>query len=1151
MSYSLIPILAIGIIGGGAANRAVAQCGNGVLERHESCDDGNLSDADCCTLNCQVIPAGCVCAVDQDCNDGDVCTRDQCVASACQYTAGTACNVTFVTTGEGGGVINISGATLLRNFFDTFPGSTNDWVNADLDCDMQLACGVAPDAPGDDGCAVGPNCPWRGFDAARGIDAVDQLATTYGGGTITTNWLQHYRGVGSIEGYQEFIDWQICGTIPNVIASEAGVVNRATYANLGLPAGALGTCDPVTNSPICQDSVDLGILDVFAAWGTRDGANTLVDADWDREPGDTGYGLQPNPPSGGSVVPQLARLFKDCNGDTVIGANEQLNLNTATPDPNTIFDTTVAWVPIEYLANRGVGVSDRDSLPTAGSNCFNATGTIVPCDAENRGGDIRLTEIQHLFVLGRLPNGENLVAATRDVGSGTRNGIMNTSGIDPSWGLGDNVGDRIGSDTPCRLGPNNQVTNCGGSGIIENAVRWRRLAIGYTGLAGPSRAVSDAKAGQYELLNIMFDDRGGTQYVRPSIDSVLKNDDPDTGFQLGGNASFTSVGDPHDNLIIRDSLAGDGSHPVTPNIAAAYLINITQSVIDFTLNPSNVDSANMPGEAIARRFFLPIGINALPDPVTPASFLANALLDIPTQNYHRCNNEMSELGPDLPGLCGALPVATGGTGTPSYGEVNRAGHVPQRRSAVVFQDNPVATTAYTYSSGLGTSTTIAANANLGERNQVQGDWNFDRERDINDFPRMMAMANALDDAAGVWQTFLDAAITIDDAIAGGAPDAHPGSAGAQTGGNWIIPHIIGDHDGDGNFGPSDVRYAADGLALIPAPPAGSAGKVLDRKVGFTTVDNEWLILNGVNNYFNTVLANGTYDEGDSRADIAGNPTSPNAEPRGADGNVDDRDIDYVYRQYVGFTGGAVVWNNPVNRVSSAIHPTEKRVADLSADINGDLVISFDDVCELVLVILETQFGDADLDGDVDAADQAILTANLGLAGGWADGDFNGDGLVNALDQAILTANLTGVGCCGDSDCGALEVCNAATHVCVSSGFACVTLLDCKLDPDDNGCNHSTCPGGVCVYNCVRYGDVQPPGGNGIVNLDDILCILSGFSNPASCPNADINPCGGNVIINLDDILAVLGAFAGANPCTCTENSGPGSGVEPLCGSSAP
>lgn len=64
----------------------------------------------------------------------------------------------------------------------------------------------------------------------------------------------------------------------------------------------------------------------------------------------------------------------------------------------------------------------------------------------------------------------------------------------------------------------------------------------------------------------------------------------------------------------------------------------------------------------------------------------------------------------------------------------------------------------------------------------------------------------------------------------------------------------------------------------------------------------------------------------------------------------------------------------------------------------------------------------------------------------------------------------------------------------------------------------------------RFGDVTPPGGNGLVNLDDILCVLAGFSSVANCLDGDIQPCGGNGVINLDDILGVLAAFAGANTC---------------------
>lgn len=61
-----------------------------------------------------------------------------------------------------------------------------------------------------------------------------------------------------------------------------------------------------------------------------------------------------------------------------------------------------------------------------------------------------------------------------------------------------------------------------------------------------------------------------------------------------------------------------------------------------------------------------------------------------------------------------------------------------------------------------------------------------------------------------------------------------------------------------------------------------------------------------------------------------------------------------------------------------------------------------------------------------------------------------------------------------------------------------------------------------------YGDVNYSGGT--VNLDDILCVISGFANSAACPGADISPCYQNGVIDLSDILAELGAFAGNSSC---------------------
>ncbi len=119
-----------------------------------------------------------------------------------------------------------------------------------------------------------------------------------------------------------------------------------------------------------------------------------------------------------------------------------------------------------------------------------------------------------------------------------------------------------------------------------------------------------------------------------------------------------------------------------------------------------------------------------------------------------------------------------------------------------------------------------------------------------------------------------------------------------------------------------------------------------------------------------------------------------------------------------------------------------------------------------------------------------------------------------------------------------------------TGTPCVTSIDCANDPNNNACNAATCPGGYCHYSCLRFGDVRAPA-NGVVNLDDILCLVSGFSNFANCSDGDLHPCGGNGIISLDDILSVLNAFAGGNPCGCTENIMGGGGIQPLCGSNQP
>ncbi|MBN1911556.1 MAG: pentapeptide repeat-containing protein [Pirellulales bacterium] len=64
--------------------------------------------------------------------------------------------------------------------------------------------------------------------------------------------------------------------------------------------------------------------------------------------------------------------------------------------------------------------------------------------------------------------------------------------------------------------------------------------------------------------------------------------------------------------------------------------------------------------------------------------------------------------------------------------------------------------------------------------------------------------------------------------------------------------------------------------------------------------------------------------------------------------------------------------------------------------------------EVRLLALSTMPGDANGDGEVDAADAAVLAAHwLSTVTPGEDGDFNGDGIVNDRDASILAANWTG------------------------------------------------------------------------------------------------------------------------------------------------
>lgn len=75
------------------------------------------------------------------------------------------------------------------------------------------------------------------------------------------------------------------------------------------------------------------------------------------------------------------------------------------------------------------------------------------------------------------------------------------------------------------------------------------------------------------------------------------------------------------------------------------------------------------------------------------------------------------------------------------------------------------------------------------------------------------------------------------------------------------------------------------------------------------------------------------------------------------------------------------------------------------DLDGDFDADQIDLETLVVTILNSFAGDANLNGSVSTDDLAILAGNFGASNrGWATGDFNADGNVGTPDLAILAGN---------------------------------------------------------------------------------------------------------------------------------------------------
>lgn len=877
---------------------------------------------------------------------------------------------------RGGGQVSISGATLMAPFFQS-PASTNDWIDANGNGCTGTLCTPTP----------------------------EQLAPIFDGITAPeiVFFEVQYRGVGSVNGLREFTAWHLCNLFNKSVPSEIGLLNGYQWAAGGVKTGGnpaagcdylladpdgdgwvlagadgITTNDPGTLSAL--NGIDIAILDVPSSWAVRESGSPT----WSLNPTEPGYGGNPAPSADApTYFSKLPTLCRDCpNGSGALGLDcdplvnpDCICLNTAirTPDSNTVFDNEVSWVPIVPIANRGVG----------------------------RSG-FSISEYQHLFVTGRLPNGENLVVATRSIGSGTRNGIMNTMGIDPSYGMGDNVSAEWTSTSQGYVGPNHKTSNAASSSNIEESVKQSRLAIGYSGLAGQGRAAEDAQNGLYEILDVTFDDAGGTIPVRPTIEAALVNCDPNTGFRLGGFAT----------LVTRGSI--DQEDPSAPEymsnqVARIYVSNIYAAINDYKGEPLPANQSDWsPGHYLIANFTLREGMDCIPSAEDPTVF-------VPNINFNPSIQETS--------LASTLTV------TPNYGSVNPAGLVPRRVTAgQPYADETAAgvnnafegAVKYSYKLSSGALATFGLDAanpsqdndgdgipcgldpnesctladrRLSARNSVTGDFNNDGARNAEDISAMMQAAFAP----------LDFELDI-------VPSGGWGGDLGQMPEDVVIVHVLGDFDGNGQFDVKDVRYFADGLAIVP----GTDSTHLDRKAGFTAVDEAWYVLTGNdNNFFNTVVKDpagvptGVYAPGDSRGDIAGNTAQAGAAPTGANGVVDCADVLYVAANFGAFSD-----------LDQTVNLSGNKRLDLSADMDGNLVIDCADVAEVLAMMGVSNLqacgaiaacvpqcpADLNQDGTVNGADLALILGNWSTDGGTTGADLDGSGNVDGTDLAIVLGN---------------------------------------------------------------------------------------------------------------------------------------------------
>ena len=79
-------------------------------------------------------------------------------------------------------------------------------------------------------------------------------------------------------------------------------------------------------------------------------------------------------------------------------------------------------------------------------------------------------------------------------------------------------------------------------------------------------------------------------------------------------------------------------------------------------------------------------------------------------------------------------------------------------------------------------------------------------------------------------------------------------------------------------------------------------------------------------------------------------------------------------------------------------------SDRKYEVNGDSVLDEEDFADTIHINVATEFGDSNLDWNVDAQDLANVRLNFGATAGWVSLNSNLDDTVDAADLALVRTN---------------------------------------------------------------------------------------------------------------------------------------------------